>query len=129
MSATKPYKNRETREIGRGEGLSLQFTVYSDQAHTTFYDISSGTIIITFALAKKSSDTAMITKTSAVITEIEKTDPTNGVFVVKLANTDTSALDVGSYRFDAVLSDSSTSPATKKIISRGDIVIIEGVAI
>lgn len=129
MPATKPYRNREPREIARGEGLQLQFTVYSNTAHTTTSDISSANISLTFKLAKKSSDTALISKSSSSITEIEKTDGANGVFVVKLSTTDTDALELGSYRFDVLLTDTSTTPQTLKIIARGDIVIVEGVAL
>ena len=129
MPATRPYRNRETREIARGEGLQLQFTVYSNLAHTTTTDISAANISLTWKLAKKTDDTALITKVSGVITQIEKTDPSNGVFVVKLATSDTTGLEVGSYRYDALLVDTSTTPTTEKLIARGDIVIIEAVAL
>ncbi len=129
MPAVRPFRNREVREIIRGEGLSLQFTVYSNTAHTTTSDISSANISLTFKLAKKTSDSAVLTKTSATSTEIEKSDPTNGVFLVKLENSDTSSLDLGSYRFDVLLTDTGTDPDTNKIIALGDIVISEGISL
>jgi hypothetical protein len=123
--ARTPYRNVVAVEMARGEAFPLQFTVYSDDDHSTAYSLSSSSIVLTWKLKNKKSDTAVITKTSANITQIEKTDPTNGVFVVKLASTDTVDLPVGSYKFDALLSDSSTTPATKKIIATGEIVVYE----
>lgn len=129
MSARKPYKNKDPLQIARGEGFSVSFTVWADTEHETTANISSSSISLTWTLLNKKADAALISKSSLIITEIEKTDPSNGVFLVKLAPADTEDLGVGSYKFDILLTHTGTTPTTKKIITEGDVVIVEAASL
>lgn len=127
MSNASGYRIRQCLDLTQNEGKALQFTIWTDETHTTAKNISNTSITFTFKMARKNSDTAILTKSSTNILQIEKTDATNGIISVKIAQTDTATLVPASYRFELYLKDTSTTPTTYALVSYGDITVRSGI--
>ena len=83
-----------------GEKKTLEFTVKNQD--DTLADITSWDLEWVLRPAAKSS-TVLLTKTSAVVSEIMKSDPTNGVCRVVILPADTLAIDIGAGTYDHAL--------------------------
>lgn len=92
-----------------GDSKTLTVTVYKDTAHTVVKDITGATVKYEARRNANSRGTATIVK--SVGSGIVLTDPTNGVFVVTLAATDTNGLS-GDFYHEAEVTDAGGDKQT-----------------
>jgi len=94
----------QTIEIYKGAAKDYILTVVDSS--NVAVDLTSA--LVTMTVRKEACHaSALFTKTTADIAEIEKTDPTNGEVTIYIVSGDTSALATGTYTYDIWVTISS----------------------
>ena len=81
------------------------------------------TWLIKFSVKQAGQDEILISKSSDNVTEINKTDPTNGIAILYIISSDTADLDPGTYEFDIQYTISTNVRTYQKgvFVVKGDV--------
>lgn len=94
-----------TKEMYRGDNKTFQVTI-KDSTGTAVNISGAG---LKFTVKEAANDPSFkIQKTSASATEIDLTDPTNGIAEIYLVPDDTRNLKAGAYQYDVEYTDTSS---------------------
>lgn len=126
---TESYRLKSPLKIYKQYPGFIDVSIYDDVSHVAanLANVSSSDISFSFKMAKKTSDTVVLTKSSATSTEINKDNAASGVVQVRFQPSDFTNITPDMYWFQIILTDTSTNPDLVMPVVTGEIIIAEGI--